>query len=151
MKEIDNRLPTSVVTGIRIRVNLIMSICVCNCRSLDSRESTLVDNVPFFMIWTHEILQNASLCCTLHQLKFYFSHFYYLFGFSFVLYTFQDEKDMKIRELTAELQRERKRSAAYQEQLDMVLREMEEHSNHLSRNIDDIVQSVKEIESKRVA
>ncbi|KAL6209055.1 hypothetical protein ACLB2K_019998 [Fragaria x ananassa] len=62
-----------------------------------------------------------------------------------------DEKDMKIRELTAELQRERKRSAAYQEQLDMVLREMEEHSNHLSRNIDDIVQSVKEIESKRVA
>lgn len=77
--------------------------------------------------------------------------FYYLFGFSFVLYTFQDEKDMKIRELTAELQRERKRSAAYQEQLDMVLREMEEHSNHLSRNIDDIVQSVKEIESKRVA
>ncbi|CAL8177765.1 unnamed protein product [Prunus armeniaca] len=62
-----------------------------------------------------------------------------------------DEKDVKIRELMAELQRERKRSAAYQEQLDMVLREMEEHSNHLSRNIEGIVQSVKEIESKRVA
>ncbi|KAJ6674456.1 FAR-RED IMPAIRED RESPONSIVE (FAR1) FAMILY PROTEIN [Salix viminalis] len=61
-----------------------------------------------------------------------------------------DEKDIKIRELTAELQRERKRSAAYQEQLDMVLRDMEEHSNHLSRNIDDIVQSVKEIESRRI-
>ncbi|KAK8480876.1 hypothetical protein V6N11_051366 [Hibiscus sabdariffa] len=60
-----------------------------------------------------------------------------------------DEKDVKIRELTAELQRERKRSAAIQEQLDMVLREMEEHSNHLSRNIDDIVQSVRDIESKR--
>uniref|UniRef100_A0A6M2EPN1 FAR1 domain-containing protein n=1 Tax=Populus davidiana TaxID=266767 RepID=A0A6M2EPN1_9ROSI len=60
-----------------------------------------------------------------------------------------DEKDVKIRELTAELQRERKRSAAYQEQLDMVLRDMEEHSSHLSRNIDDIVQSVKEIESRR--
>ncbi|KAF2292509.1 hypothetical protein GH714_024926 [Hevea brasiliensis] len=59
-----------------------------------------------------------------------------------------DEKDVKIRELTAELQRERKRSAAYQEQLYMVLREMEEHSNHLSRNIEDIVQSVREIESK---
>lgn len=63
----------------------------------------------------------------------------------------QDEKDVKIRELTAELQRERKRSAAYQEQLHMVLREMEEHSNHLSRNIDDIIQSVKEIGSKKVA
>ncbi|KAB2074771.1 hypothetical protein ES319_A07G173700v1 [Gossypium barbadense] len=62
-----------------------------------------------------------------------------------------DEKDVKIRELTAELQRERKRSAAIQEQLDMVLREMEEHSNHLSRNIDDIVQSVREIESNPVA
>ncbi|PON75132.1 FHY3/FAR1 family [Parasponia andersonii] len=63
----------------------------------------------------------------------------------------KDEKDVKIRELTAELQRERKRSAALQEQLDMVLREMEEHSNHLSRSIDDIVQSVKIIESKKVA
>ncbi|XWS31178.1 hypothetical protein CRYUN_Cryun23aG0055100 [Craigia yunnanensis] len=62
-----------------------------------------------------------------------------------------DEKDVKIRELTAELQQERKRSAAFQEQLDMVLREMEEHSNHLSKNINDIVQSVREIESKRVA
>ncbi|CAK9170743.1 unnamed protein product [Ilex paraguariensis] len=61
-----------------------------------------------------------------------------------------DDKDVKIRELTAELQRERKRSAAIQEQLDMVLKDMEEHSNQLSRNIDDIVQSVKEIESKRV-
>ncbi|GMY33782.1 protein FAR1-RELATED SEQUENCE 5-like isoform X2 [Fagus crenata] len=62
-----------------------------------------------------------------------------------------DEKDVKIRELTAELQRERKRSAAFQEQLDMVLRDMEDHSHHLSRNIDDIVQSVREIESKRLA
>ncbi|XP_025014568.1 protein FAR1-RELATED SEQUENCE 7 isoform X2 [Ricinus communis] len=59
-----------------------------------------------------------------------------------------DEKDVKIRELTAELQRERKRSAAYQEQLYTVLRDMEEHSNHLSRNIEDVVQSVREIESK---
>ncbi|KAK7814797.1 hypothetical protein CFP56_002489 [Quercus suber] len=63
----------------------------------------------------------------------------------------RDEKDVKIRELTAELQRERKRSAAFQEQLDMVLRDMEDHSHHLSRNIDDIVQSVREIESKRLA
>ncbi|KAL5562229.1 hypothetical protein UlMin_031976 [Ulmus minor] len=67
---------------------------------------------------------------------------------SVILSQTPDEKDVKIRELTAELQRERKRSAAYEEQLEMVLREMEEHSKHLSRNIDDIVQSVKEIESK---
>uniref|UniRef100_A0A5B7ATD6 FAR1 domain-containing protein n=1 Tax=Davidia involucrata TaxID=16924 RepID=A0A5B7ATD6_DAVIN len=61
-----------------------------------------------------------------------------------------DEKDVKIRELTAELQRERKRSATIQEQLDMVVKDMEEHSSHLSRNIDDIVRNVREIESKRV-
>lgn len=78
-------------------------------------------------------------------------HYLFVFLFFLLVGMFQDEKDVKIRELTAELQRERKRSAAYQEQLDMVLREMEEHSNHLSRNIDGIVQSVKEIESKRVA
>ncbi len=70
--------------------------------------------------------------------------------FSVSIDMFQDEKDVKIRELTAELQRERKRSAAFQEQLDMVLRDMEDHSNNLSRNIDDIVQSVREIESKRL-
>ncbi|KAF2284665.1 hypothetical protein GH714_028944 [Hevea brasiliensis] len=72
----------------------------------------------------------------------------------------RDEKDVKIRELTAELQRERKRSAAHQEkfdmvlremELDIVLREMEEHSNQVSRNIEDILQSVREIESKRWA
>uniref|UniRef100_A0A5B7AX55 FAR1 domain-containing protein n=2 Tax=Davidia involucrata TaxID=16924 RepID=A0A5B7AX55_DAVIN len=61
-----------------------------------------------------------------------------------------DEKDVKIRELTAELQRERKRSATIQEQLDMFVKDMEEHSSHLSRNIDDIVRNVREIESKRV-
>ncbi|KAK6940430.1 FAR1 DNA binding domain [Dillenia turbinata] len=60
-----------------------------------------------------------------------------------------DEKDVNIRELTAELQRERRRSAALQEQLEIVLKDMEEHSKHISRNIDDIVQSVREIESKR--
>ncbi|KAL2486186.1 Far-red impaired responsive (FAR1) family protein [Abeliophyllum distichum] len=61
-----------------------------------------------------------------------------------------DEKDVKIRELTAELQRERKLSAALQEQLNSILKDMEEHSKHLSRNIDDIILSVKEIESRSV-
>lgn len=65
--------------------------------------------------------------------------------------TLQDEKDVKIRELTAELQRERKRSAAYLEQLEMVLRDMEEHSGHLSKNIEDILKSVREIDSRRAA
>ncbi|KAG8371663.1 hypothetical protein BUALT_Bualt13G0111600 [Buddleja alternifolia] len=61
-----------------------------------------------------------------------------------------DEKDMKIRELTAELQRERKRSAALQEQLSSILKDLEEYSDHLSRNVANIIQSVNEIESTRV-
>ncbi|PIM99681.1 hypothetical protein CDL12_27821 [Handroanthus impetiginosus] len=61
-----------------------------------------------------------------------------------------DEKDIKIRQLTAELQRERKRSAALQEQLNSILKDMEEHSKHLSRNITNIIQSVNEIESRRI-
>lgn len=61
-----------------------------------------------------------------------------------------DDKDVKIRQLTAELQKERKRSAALQEQLDMVLKDMEDHSEQLSKNINDIVKSVKELESRKI-
>ncbi|XP_042490430.1 protein FAR1-RELATED SEQUENCE 1 isoform X2 [Macadamia integrifolia] len=60
-----------------------------------------------------------------------------------------DEKDKKIRELYTELQRERKRYTTYQEQLDMILKDIEEHTEHFSRSIKDIVQSVRDIESKR--
>ncbi|CAF2102714.1 BnaA05g30130D [Brassica napus] len=58
-----------------------------------------------------------------------------------------DEKDVKIKELSTELSRERKRCATLQQQLDMVLEVMEEHSNHLSVNINNVIQSVREIES----
>ncbi|AEE74550.1 FAR1 DNA binding domain [Arabidopsis thaliana x Arabidopsis arenosa] len=58
-----------------------------------------------------------------------------------------DEKDAKIRELSAELSRERRRCTALQQQLDMVLKEMEEHSNHLTININSVIQSVRDIES----
>ncbi|KAL3573115.1 hypothetical protein D5086_027019 [Populus alba] len=92
------------------------------------------------------LLRVKTPACDIQAVSFVLDGVQY---WSMVIYVY-DEKDVKIRELTAELQRERKRSAAYQEQLDMVLRDMEEHSNHLSRNIDDIVQSVKEIESRRV-
>ncbi|XP_049407564.1 protein FAR1-RELATED SEQUENCE 1-like isoform X1 [Solanum stenotomum] len=60
-----------------------------------------------------------------------------------------DDKDVKIRELTAELQKERKRSAALQEQLDMLLKDMEDHSDQLSKNINGIVKSMRELESRK--
>lgn len=63
----------------------------------------------------------------------------------------QDEKDRRIRELTIELnnekQRCKRRCAAYQEQLRMVLSYVEEHTIHLSNKVQDIVNNVQELET----
>lgn len=65
---------------------------------------------------------------------------------------FQDEKDRRIRELTIELNNEKQRCkrqcAAYQEQLRMVLAYIEEHTNHLSTKVQDIVNNVKKLENE---
>lgn len=65
----------------------------------------------------------------------------------------QDEKDQRIRELTLELSNERQRCkrlcAAYQEQLHMVLKYIEEHTDHMERKVQDIVQNVREIENEQ--
>ncbi|KDP45233.1 hypothetical protein JCGZ_15098 [Jatropha curcas] len=62
------------------------------------------------------------------------------------------EKDRRIRELTIELNSEKQRCkrqcAAYQEQLHMVLAFIEEHTNHLSSKVQDIVNNVKELENE---
>ncbi|GAB4830362.1 hypothetical protein Ancab_040684 [Ancistrocladus abbreviatus] len=62
----------------------------------------------------------------------------------------EDEKDQRIRELTLELYNERqkckRRCAAYQEQLLMVLKEVEEHNDHMSKRVEDIMQRIKELE-----
>lgn len=63
-------------------------------------------------------------------------------------YSLQDEKDLKIRELSTELHRERKRSAAYQEQLQMVLKYVEEHTQRLSLNAQAGFNRVRQIESE---
>ncbi|KAF2292515.1 hypothetical protein GH714_025024 [Hevea brasiliensis] len=64
----------------------------------------------------------------------------------------EDEKDKRIRELTIELNNEKQRCkrqcAAYQEQLRMVLAYIEEHTNHLSSKVQDIVKNVKELENE---
>lgn len=63
----------------------------------------------------------------------------------------EDEKDRRIRELTIELnnekQRCKRRCAAYQEQLRMVLSYVEEHTIHLSNKVQHIVNNVKELEN----
>lgn len=65
-------------------------------------------------------------------------------------YSLQDEKDLKIRELSTELHRERKRSAAYQEQLQMILKYVEEHTQQLSLNVQAVLNQVRQIESEEL-
>ncbi|XVF29367.1 hypothetical protein REPUB_Repub15cG0115000 [Reevesia pubescens] len=59
-----------------------------------------------------------------------------------------DEKDLKIRELSIELHREKKKSAAYQEQLQMVLKHIEEHTQRLSLKVDAVSNNLRELESE---
>ncbi|XP_028074394.1 protein FAR1-RELATED SEQUENCE 12-like [Camellia sinensis] len=66
----------------------------------------------------------------------------------------EDEKDQRIRELKLELynekQRCKRRCAGYQEQLHMVLKYVEEHAEHLSRSVQDMVQRIKELENEQL-
>ncbi|KAK9288326.1 hypothetical protein L1049_016777 [Liquidambar formosana] len=65
----------------------------------------------------------------------------------------EDEKDKRIRELSLELYNERqkckRRCAAYEEQLNTILKDLETHTEHISRKVTDIVQSIKEIEEEQ--
>ncbi|KAL5543140.1 hypothetical protein UlMin_010850 [Ulmus minor] len=61
-----------------------------------------------------------------------------------------EEKDKKIQGLYDELQRERERSAAFQQQLQMILKDLEEHAEFMSIRVEDIVNSMKEIELREL-
>jgi DNA anti-recombination protein RmuC len=65
----------------------------------------------------------------------------------------QDEKDKRIRELSLELYNERqkckRRCAAYEEQLNMILKDLEKHTEHISKKVADIVQSIKDVEEEQ--
>lgn len=70
-------------------------------------------------------------------------HTNFLLSFGLV----QNEHD-KIKELSQQLAVEKKRAASYKRQLELVFEHIEEHNKNLSNNIQDIVNSVKEMESK---
>ncbi|XP_028757202.1 protein FAR1-RELATED SEQUENCE 5 isoform X2 [Neltuma alba] len=65
----------------------------------------------------------------------------------------EDEKDKRIRELSLELYNERqkckRRCAAYEKQLNMILNELERHTENISKKIADVVKSVREIEEEK--
>ncbi|RZB62781.1 protein FAR-RED ELONGATED HYPOCOTYL 3-like isoform X2 [Glycine soja] len=54
----------------------------------------------------------------------------------------------KIRELSQQLAIERKRSATYKRHLELIFEQIEEHNDSLSKKIQHIVDSVKEMETK---
>ncbi|KAJ6908610.1 hypothetical protein NC651_018872 [Populus alba x Populus x berolinensis] len=58
----------------------------------------------------------------------------------------KEEKDKKIRDLSGELQRERERSASFQQQLCMILKDLKEHEEFVSLRVEDIIKTLKEIE-----
>ncbi|KAK8510372.1 hypothetical protein V6N11_082423 [Hibiscus sabdariffa] len=58
----------------------------------------------------------------------------------------EEEKDKKIQDLYNELQREKERSAAFQQQLQMILKDLEEHAEFMSIRVEDIVDSLKRVE-----
>lgn len=58
----------------------------------------------------------------------------------------QEEKDKKIQDLTSELQREKERSAAFRQQLQKILKDLEEHAEFMSIRVEDIVDSLKKVE-----
>lgn len=59
----------------------------------------------------------------------------------------QNEHD-KIRELSQQLSIERKRAATYKRHLEMVFEHIEEHNQSLSKKIQNIVDNVREFDSR---
>ncbi|KAK9138790.1 hypothetical protein Sjap_009384 [Stephania japonica] len=59
-----------------------------------------------------------------------------------------DEKDKKIQELSSELNRANRRLAACQEQLSVFMKLVEDHTQHLTGTVSEIVNNVKELESE---
>ncbi|CAK9184304.1 unnamed protein product [Ilex paraguariensis] len=60
--------------------------------------------------------------------------------------TVHDEKDRKIQELTAELRNKKRLCAVYQEQLIAFMKDVEEHSKHLSNKVQAVVNNLKEFD-----
>uniref|UniRef100_A0A5B7B7J1 FAR1 domain-containing protein n=1 Tax=Davidia involucrata TaxID=16924 RepID=A0A5B7B7J1_DAVIN len=62
-----------------------------------------------------------------------------------------DERDKKIQELTAELRVKKRLSAAYREQLRTLMKDVEDHNEHLSTKVQVVLNNLKELEAKRGA
>ncbi|KAK4381901.1 protein FAR1-RELATED SEQUENCE 5 [Sesamum angolense] len=61
----------------------------------------------------------------------------------------KDEKDKRIQELTAELRVKKRLSAAYREQLLILMKDVENHNDHLTSKVQIIRNNLKELEARR--
>ncbi|KAL7128114.1 hypothetical protein ABFS83_14G294200 [Erythranthe nasuta] len=60
-----------------------------------------------------------------------------------------DEKDKRIQELTAELRIKKRLSAAYREQLLILMKDVDSHNDHLTSKVQIIRNNLKELEATR--
>ncbi|CAA2977673.1 FAR1-RELATED SEQUENCE 2-like, partial [Olea europaea subsp. europaea] len=60
-----------------------------------------------------------------------------------------DEKDKKIQELTAELRVKKRLSASYRDQLLTLMKDVENHNDHLTEKVQIVRNNLKELEAKR--
>lgn len=61
----------------------------------------------------------------------------------------QDEKDKRIQELSAELRVKKRLSAAYKEQLLVLMKDVDNHTDHLTSKVQTIRNNLKELEARR--
>lgn len=60
----------------------------------------------------------------------------------------QDEKDRIIRELSTQLNRANQQLAGYRKQMDLIIEYIEQHTIQLSKNVENVLQNIKEIEAQ---
>ncbi|CAL5335352.1 unnamed protein product [Camellia sinensis] len=112
------------------------------------RRDLIYDQYP---VWNQgdlgKLVQRRALCLVYHGVKFTAMYSLERKKKNVNMISTGNEHD-KIRELSQQLAIEKKRAATYKRHLEMVFEHIEEHNQSLSKKIEDIVDSVREIESK---
>lgn len=61
----------------------------------------------------------------------------------------KDEKDKRIQELTAELRIKKRLNSAYREQLLTIMKDVENHNEHLSTKLQNVRDNLKKLDAAR--
>lgn len=125
---------------------LVGSICV------DASQNIFDSDLYYFLLLIRNTLSTSVVfiylfifVCVLFLINKFFYELFYVFEYII----FQDDKDKKIQELMAELRVKKRLSAAYREQLNTFIKDVEEHNERLSVKVQVAVDNLKELETKR--